>query len=38
VTRDNFRLEYNGDAVIQSPAESLRDAWANSLERILVAR
>jgi len=34
VTRgDAFRIEYKGRTVIESPVESLRDAWANSLER-----
>jgi phosphoribosylformylglycinamidine synthase subunit PurL len=36
VTRgDAFRIEHKGRAVIESPVDSLRDAWANSLERIL---
>jgi phosphoribosylformylglycinamidine synthase len=39
VTRgDAFRIEYKGRVVIESLVESLRDAWANSLERTLVAR
>jgi hypothetical protein len=39
VTRnDAFRIQHKGRAVIESPVESLRDAWANSLERALVAR
>jgi len=33
---DEFRIQYNGRAVIDSPLELLRDAWANSLERKLV--
>jgi phosphoribosylformylglycinamidine synthase len=33
---DGFRIQYKGRAVIDSPLESLRDAWANSLERTLV--
>jgi phosphoribosylformylglycinamidine synthase len=36
VTRDgSFRIEHKGRAVIASSVESLRDAWANSLERTL---
>jgi phosphoribosylformylglycinamidine synthase len=39
VTRnDAFRIQHKGRAVIESQLESLRDAWANSLERALVAR
>jgi phosphoribosylformylglycinamidine synthase len=39
VTRnDAFRIEHKGRAVIESPVESLRDAWANSLERVLAKR
>ena len=39
VTRDQgFRIQYKGRAVIDSPLEVLRDAWAHSLERILKAR
>jgi len=30
-----FRIEYNGRAVIDSSVETLRDAWAHSLERAL---
>jgi phosphoribosylformylglycinamidine synthase subunit PurL len=30
-----FRIEYNGRAVIESQVETLRDAWAHSLERAL---
>jgi phosphoribosylformylglycinamidine synthase II len=34
VTRDSsFRIQHNGRAVIDSSVESLRDAWAHSLER-----
>jgi phosphoribosylformylglycinamidine synthase len=34
VTRnDAFRIEHKGRAVIESPVDKLRDAWANSLER-----
>jgi phosphoribosylformylglycinamidine synthase subunit PurL len=36
VIHDNaFRIQYNGRAVIDSPVDLLRDAWANSLERAL---
>jgi phosphoribosylformylglycinamidine synthase subunit PurL len=28
-----FRIEHQGRAVVESPVELLRDAWANSLER-----
>jgi phosphoribosylformylglycinamidine synthase len=36
VTRDDaFRIEHKGGAVIESPVDSLRDTWANSLERTL---
>jgi phosphoribosylformylglycinamidine synthase subunit PurL len=39
VTADNaFRIEIKGRAVIDSPVDSLYDAWANSLERFLVSR
>jgi phosphoribosylformylglycinamidine synthase subunit PurL len=38
VTRDGaFRIEHKGHAVIDNPLETLRDAWANSLERTLKA-
>jgi phosphoribosylformylglycinamidine synthase subunit PurL len=30
-----FRIEHNGQAVIESPVASLSDAWANSLERAI---
>jgi phosphoribosylformylglycinamidine synthase subunit PurL len=33
-----FRIQYQGSAVIDSPLESLRDAWACSLERALKVR
>ncbi len=37
VTRDgSFRIEHKGRAVIDSSIETLRDAWAHSLERTLV--
>ena len=35
---DAFRIEYKGRAVIESAVESLRKAWANSLERVLKAQ
>jgi len=31
-----FRIQYKGSAVIDSSVEALRDAWANSLERIVM--
>jgi len=34
----SLRIEYKGSAVIDSPLESLRDVWANSLEWNLKAR
>jgi phosphoribosylformylglycinamidine synthase subunit PurL len=33
-----FRIEYRGRAVIDSPLETLRDAWANSFERTMKVR
>jgi phosphoribosylformylglycinamidine synthase len=39
VTRsDAFRIEHKGRTVIESSVETLRDAWANSLERALGLR
>jgi phosphoribosylformylglycinamidine synthase II len=39
VTRDKaFRIQYKRSAAIDSPLESLREAWAYSLERALKAR
>jgi phosphoribosylformylglycinamidine synthase subunit PurL len=39
VTRnDAFRIEYNGRVVIDGSIETLRDAWAHSLERALTTR
>jgi phosphoribosylformylglycinamidine synthase subunit PurL len=35
---DAFRIEHKGHAVIESPVESLRDAWANSLQRAVTAK
>jgi phosphoribosylformylglycinamidine synthase subunit PurL len=38
VTRDNsLRIEYKGQAVVQSGVPALKDIWANSLERVLKA-
>jgi phosphoribosylformylglycinamidine synthase len=37
VTRDgSFRIEHRGRTVIDSSVETLRDAWANSLERTIL--
>jgi phosphoribosylformylglycinamidine (FGAM) synthase-like enzyme len=39
VTRgDAFRIQYKGREVIDSSVETLRDAWANSLERTLTRK
>jgi phosphoribosylformylglycinamidine synthase len=39
VTRDgSFRIEHKGRTVIDSSIESLRDAWAHSLERTLAQK
>ena len=39
VTRDgSFRIEHKGRAVIDSSIETLRDAWAHSLERALTSK
>ncbi|HKW63682.1 MAG TPA: phosphoribosylformylglycinamidine synthase subunit PurL [Candidatus Acidoferrum sp.] len=39
VTRgDALRIEHKERAVIESPGELLRDAWANSLERTITSR
>src|SRR6266581_790130 len=39
VTRDDaFRIEHKGRAVIDSSVETLRDAWAHSLERTLASK
>jgi phosphoribosylformylglycinamidine synthase II len=39
VTREgSFRIEHKGRAVIDSSVESLRDAWAHSLERTLAGK
>jgi phosphoribosylformylglycinamidine synthase II len=34
----SLRIEHRGRAVIDSPVEGLRDVWANSLERTLLAK
>jgi phosphoribosylformylglycinamidine synthase len=33
-----LRIEYKGRAIIDSPVETLRDVWANSLERTLQSK
>jgi phosphoribosylformylglycinamidine synthase II len=33
-----LRIEYKGSVVVDSPLDSLRDVWANSLERTLAAK
>jgi len=33
-----LRIEYKGMAVVDSPVDSLRSIWANSLERTLISR
>jgi phosphoribosylformylglycinamidine synthase II len=39
VTQDpSLRIEYSGRAIIDSPVESLRDVWTNSLERTLLLK
>src|SRR5262249_15611006 len=38
IRSDGFRIQVKGRAVIDSPLEFLRDAWANSLERTLAAK
>src|SRR4029077_2621568 len=35
IRADTFRIELRGRVVIESPVDSLRDAWANSLERAI---
>jgi phosphoribosylformylglycinamidine (FGAM) synthase-like enzyme len=35
VARGEFRVEYNGRAVVSAAVEALRDTWANALERML---
>jgi phosphoribosylformylglycinamidine synthase II len=38
VSRDSFRIELSGRAVLHAPVASLRDAWAHALERMLQSR
>src|SRR5438552_1289344 len=38
IREGSFRIEYKGSTVIDSSVETLRDAWANSLERTLTAK
>jgi phosphoribosylformylglycinamidine synthase subunit PurL len=33
-----LRIEYKGSAVVDSPVDSLRDVWANSLEQTLTSK
>jgi phosphoribosylformylglycinamidine synthase len=35
---DSLRIEYKGQAVIDSQVKTLRDVWANALERTLAAK
>ena len=35
VGRQEFRIQYNGQIVVNAAVESLHDAWANSLQRVL---
>ncbi|MGC2672904.1 MAG: AIR synthase-related protein, partial [Candidatus Acidiferrum sp.] len=35
---DALRIEYKGSAVVDSPVDSLRGIWANSLEHTLTSR
>jgi phosphoribosylformylglycinamidine synthase II len=37
IRSDAFRIQYKGNAVIDSSVEMLRDAWANSLEHIIAS-
>jgi len=37
-SRPSLSIEHKGRAVIDSPVEGLRDVWANSLERTLLAQ
>jgi len=37
-SRPSLRIEHKGRVVIDSPLEGLRDVWANSLERTLLAK
>jgi hypothetical protein len=34
----DLRIQYEGGAVVDSPVESLHDAWAHSLEHTLRVR
>jgi len=38
ISGPSLSIEYKGRTVIDSPVESLRDVWANSLERTLLAK
>jgi len=38
IREGSFRIQYKGSAVIDSPIETLRDAWAHALERTLTAK
>jgi len=38
IREGSFRIQIKGGAVIKSPIETLRDAWANSLERTLATK
>jgi len=38
IRNDGFRIQINGRAVIDGPLETLRDAWANSLEKLVISR
>ena len=38
IREGSFRIQYQGSTVIDSPIETLRDAWAHSLERTLTAK
>jgi phosphoribosylformylglycinamidine (FGAM) synthase-like enzyme len=37
-SQPSLRIEYKEHAIIDSPLENLRDVWANSLERTLLAK
>ena len=38
IRNDSFRIQYKERALIDSPVETLRDAWARSLERTLTTK
>jgi len=38
IREGSFRIQHKGSAVIDSSVETLRDAWANSFERLLTAK